>query len=134
VHAGESYADNLRRFYASRLSADEAPNAERYVIEGIARHRAQRAPYEFFHNGKWLRVASLPIPDIGRVRLWQELHKSVKEAGSPDEVGRTRFSGPRPGESEPDASTVGPVSGDDGIVHEAPIMPSVASAVSNAAR
>ncbi len=90
MHAGEPYADNLRRFYACRLGPDEAPNTERYVSEGIARHRSQRAPYDFFHHGKWLRVASLPIPGVGRVRVWQELHKSAKEAGSPDEL-TTRF-------------------------------------------
>jgi len=90
VHPGEPYADNLRRFYASRLGPNEVPNAERYVSEGIARHRSQRAPYELFHNGLWIRVASLPVPGVGRVRFWQELPGSAEAAGSLDDAA-TRF-------------------------------------------
>ena len=90
VHSGEPYAENLRRFYASRLGPDEIANAGRYVSEGIARHRSQRAPYEFFHNGIWLRVASLPVPGIGRVRFWQELRPRTESAESPDDA-TTRF-------------------------------------------
>ncbi|CAM5793903.1 PAS-domain containing protein [Rhizobacter fulvus] len=85
VHAGEPYAANLRRFYASRLSPEEAPNTEQYVIEGLARHRTQRAPYEFFHDGRWLRVTSVPLPELGRVRLWKALDVRAEAAGSPDE-------------------------------------------------
>ncbi|MES2991925.1 MAG: PAS-domain containing protein [Pseudomonadota bacterium] len=85
VHAGEPYAENLRRFYASRLSPEEAPNAPQYVLEGLARHRTQRAPYEFFHDGKWLRVTSLPLPGVGRVRLWKEIGAEARAAGSPDD-------------------------------------------------
>lgn len=71
VRKGEPYADNLRRFYAARLDAQEAPLIERYVAEGVARHRAQRRPYEFDHRGERLRVSSLEMGAMGRVRVWR---------------------------------------------------------------
>jgi signal transduction histidine kinase len=70
VHAGEPYACNLRRFYQGRLSPAELPNIDRYIADGIARHLAQSLPYVFQHRGQWLRVASLPLPGTGRIRLW----------------------------------------------------------------
>lgn len=81
VHAGEPYADNLRRFYAQRLAQDERPMLERYVAEGVARHRAQRRPYEFDHRGRRLRVSSVERPDGSRVRVWREVGSAP--AGSP---------------------------------------------------
>jgi diguanylate cyclase (GGDEF)-like protein len=72
VHAGEPYRDNLRRFYGVRLGADEMGDIERYVAEGIARHRQQLRPYDFKHRGHWLRVSSLALPGGGRVRLWRQ--------------------------------------------------------------
>ena len=73
VHAGESYRANLYRFYESRLTSAERHNIERYIEDGIARHRAQFRPFVFHHRGRALRVASLPMPDNGRVRVWTTL-------------------------------------------------------------
>ncbi len=72
VHVGEPYADNLRRFYRGRLRPDEQHLIERYVSEGVARHRAQLQPYAFVHRGRSIRVASLPLPGVGRIRLWRD--------------------------------------------------------------
>ncbi len=72
VYAGEPYSENLRRFYRSRLSEEELPHIERYIAEGIERHQQQRRPFTFLHRGRRLRVASVPIAEIGRVRVWQE--------------------------------------------------------------
>jgi PAS domain-containing protein len=73
VHKGEPYAENLRRFYAGRLQGDEATLIERYVAEGIGRHRAQRRPYEFDHLGGRVRVSSMPLGSMGRVRVWRRV-------------------------------------------------------------
>ncbi len=70
VHVGEAYAENLRRFYRGRLDDTERPYIERYIAAGIERHRRQASPFEFYHRGQWLRVASLPQEDGGRVRIW----------------------------------------------------------------
>ncbi|MBC7484203.1 MAG: PAS-domain containing protein [Rhizobacter sp.] len=70
VYAGEPYRHNLRRFYEGRLAVDELPSIDRYIDEGIARHRGQHRPYTFRHRGVWLQVASLALPDVGRVRVW----------------------------------------------------------------
>lgn len=72
IRVGEHYAENLRRFYGKRLDDRERPAIERYVAEGIARHQAQQQPFVFNHDGRQLRVASLPLPGIGRVRLWRD--------------------------------------------------------------
>jgi diguanylate cyclase (GGDEF)-like protein len=73
VHAGEPYRANLHRFYAGRLSADEMPSIERYVEEGVARHRAQQRPYAFEHLGRHFRVSMLAWPGVARIRLWIEV-------------------------------------------------------------
>ena len=70
IHPGEPYRQNLRRFYEGRLGVDELPSIDRYIDEGIARHRMQHRPYTFRHRGVWLQVASLALPDVGRVRVW----------------------------------------------------------------
>ena len=72
IHVGEPYALNLRRFYEGRLDAREMPSIERYIAEGLVRHRAQQRPFVFEHRGRRLCVASLPLPGVGRVRLWKE--------------------------------------------------------------
>lgn len=71
VHAGEPYVDNLRRFYRERLGADELPSIERYVQQGLERHRTQQRPFTFEHRGTRLQVTSFPVPGTGRVRLWK---------------------------------------------------------------
>ena len=70
VHPGEPYRANLRRFYEGRLDAAEMASIDRYIEEGIARHREQRRPYTFKHRGMWLKVASHVLPEVGRVRVW----------------------------------------------------------------
>ncbi|MGC3983986.1 MAG: diguanylate cyclase [Pseudorhodoferax sp.] len=73
VHMGEPYADNLRRFYQGRLSCEELPRIERYIEEGILRHRAQRRPYEFDHRDARIRVSSFEMGSFGRVRVWRKV-------------------------------------------------------------
>lgn len=73
VHVGESYFQNLRRFYKVRLTATELQAIESYVLEGVARHRTQWRPFEFSHRGEHFVVSSLPIDSVGRVRLWRKL-------------------------------------------------------------
>jgi len=73
VHVGEPYRDNLRRFYRARLAPEELGTIERLIDEGVARHRSQVQPYTFAHRGVRLRVASLPLDSLGRLRLWQAL-------------------------------------------------------------
>ncbi|AMJ60858.1 sensor domain-containing diguanylate cyclase [Bosea sp. PAMC 26642] len=75
---GEPYRDNLRRFYRGRLSADEMPEIERYIAEGVARHDNQTQPFEFIHRGRLLRASSLRDPDGGRVRMWQRLDADAR--------------------------------------------------------
>ncbi|MGJ7542116.1 PAS-domain containing protein [Variovorax sp. LT1R16] len=80
MQAGEPYAVNLRRFYEGRLDAREMPSIERYIAEGLARHHAQQRPFVFEHEGRSLCVASLPLPGVGRIRLWKE--EEAAERGS----------------------------------------------------
>ncbi|MGJ7491639.1 PAS-domain containing protein [Variovorax sp. ZT4R33] len=72
IGVGTPYAENLRRFYGQRLDAREMPSIDRYIAEGVARHRAQQRPFGFSHDGRQLQVASLPLPGLGRIRLWRE--------------------------------------------------------------
>ncbi|RCW70345.1 PAS domain S-box-containing protein/diguanylate cyclase (GGDEF)-like protein [Pseudorhodoferax soli] len=73
IHAGEPYAENLRRFYAGRLTEPERVHIGRYIEEGLARHRAQRRPYEFDHRDARVRVSSLEMGRFGRVRVWRRV-------------------------------------------------------------
>ncbi|MFL1462812.1 ATP-binding protein [Roseococcus sp. DSY-14] len=79
VHAGEPYAENLRRFYAARLGETDAATVEQCIAEGIQRHRTQAQPFAFEHHGRWLRVASLPVPGLGRLRVWCALPAAPAE-------------------------------------------------------
>ena len=72
IFEGEDYRENLRRFYSGRLSAVELPSLERYVEDGVERHRTQRRAYEFDHRGYRVRVASFEIGTIGRTRFWRK--------------------------------------------------------------
>ena len=56
IHAGEPYQENLRRFYRVRLPAEPQASIERYVQDGIKRHRSQVGAYMFTHRGRQLRV------------------------------------------------------------------------------
>lgn len=71
IRVGEHYSANLRRFYEGRLPDVEKHAIERYIAEGVARHRAQHRPYSFEHRGLRLLVSSLPLPGIGRIRVWR---------------------------------------------------------------
>jgi len=73
IHAGEHYSLNLRRFYLTRLDPDELPLIDRYIEEGVARHRGQTQPFVFQHRGQWVRVAAMSAADGGRVRVWTPL-------------------------------------------------------------
>ncbi|WP_374568004.1 PAS domain-containing protein [Ideonella sp.] len=86
VHVGEPYADNLRRFYMQRLDAAELPLLQRYIDEGIARHRSQCRPYEFDHRGARVRVSSVEMGAFGRIRVWRRLSATSPGAatGKPD--------------------------------------------------
>jgi PAS domain-containing protein len=83
VHVGEAYANNLRRFYASRLDEAELPRVDRYIAEGIARHRSQRRPYEFDHREYRVRVSSFEIGRFGRVRVWRKVATLPERAERP---------------------------------------------------
>lgn len=72
VHEGEPYAANLRRFYHSRLQQEDLPSLERYVAEGIERHRVQLRPFDFDHRNYRLRASSVQAGQLGRVRFWRK--------------------------------------------------------------
>ncbi|KUL95391.1 hypothetical protein DK26_09525 [Bosea sp. WAO] len=86
IYVGEPYADNLVRFYRRRLPPEELPDIDRHVAEGVARHENQTQPFEFIHNGRRLRAASLQAPDGGRVRLWQRLDVESHAEAAPELV------------------------------------------------
>ena len=82
IFSGEHYGENLRRFYRARLSAVELPFLERYVADGIARNRNQTRPFHFEHNGRWLRVTSVPEPTGGRIRIWTQISRTGSKVGA----------------------------------------------------
>lgn len=71
IHVGEAYSVNLRRFFESRLNAFEMPLIDRHIEKAVARHRLQSRPIAFEHGGRWLTAASLPLPGLGRIRIWR---------------------------------------------------------------
>ncbi len=71
LFVGEPYQANLRRFYTLRLGPDELPHIDSYIDAGVARHRAQTQPYVFEHRGLRIQVASLPLGNVGRLRIWR---------------------------------------------------------------
>ena len=73
ISVGEHYEQNLRRFYQSRLDSTELHSIDRYIADGVNRHRRQATPFEFAHRGQWLRAASLPIAGVGRARIWTRI-------------------------------------------------------------
>ena len=73
VFVGEPYEANLRRFYEGRLDSLERVHVEKYIEEGLARHRGQQRPYTFIHQGEWLQVASQALDGVGRVRIWRRI-------------------------------------------------------------
>lgn len=85
IYPGEPYDENLRRFYALRLTPGEMPEIDRYIAEGMARHENQTQAFEFLHNGRRLRATSLLAPCGGRVRMWQML-EAPRRPGATVEV------------------------------------------------
>ena len=84
LHVGEDYRANLQRFYEKRLNPQEMPRIQHYIEAGIERHHNQQRPYNFQHNGIWISVASLPLPEIGRMRIWTRLaNAAVLDAEQP---------------------------------------------------
>ena len=79
VHVGEAYRENLHRFYATRLSDEEISQIERYIEGGVARHRVQHRPFVFEHHGVRIRVASLPLHQLGRIRIWRADDLSARD-------------------------------------------------------
>ena len=73
VHVGEHYSRNLRRFYETRLPAEDLPQMDGYIADAVDRHRTQSRPFVFLHRGNWLRVASLPQSDGTRIRIWVQI-------------------------------------------------------------
>ena len=73
IHVGEHYADNLRRFYLLRLQPEEQAHINRYIQDGLRRHREQTREYVFVHRGRKLRVAASPQPNGDRIRVWLDL-------------------------------------------------------------
>lgn len=73
IAPGTPYADTLRRFFAVNLAESQRERIDRHVEAAVQRHRAQTAPFTFqLRSGRWLKVASLPLPGGGRVRLWRD--------------------------------------------------------------
>ena len=73
LYAGEAYRANLQRFYEKRLNPQEMPRIHQYIEAGLERHHNQQHPFNFQHNGVWLTVASMPLPEGGRIRIWTRL-------------------------------------------------------------
>ncbi|WP_295950799.1 GGDEF domain-containing protein [Rhodoferax sp.] len=92
IYVGEPYRANLRRFYQGRLAADEMAKIDQYIDSGIARHRNQQRPYAFEHLGVRLWVSSLPLPGIGRIRIWQA-HTSATDPQGPTILATTAIDG-----------------------------------------
>ncbi|ABM31404.1 sensor domain-containing diguanylate cyclase [Paracidovorax citrulli] len=83
VHAGEPYADNLRRFYQGRLPPEDLPHIDRFIADGLMRNRLQTRPYVFQHLGRWLRVAAVPVQGGHRIRVWQHVAHTDGDPGVP---------------------------------------------------
>lgn len=81
LHTGEPYRDNLMRFYRQRLGPQEMPRIEQYITAGLERHQNQQHPYNFQHRDIWLTVASLPLPEGGRIRIWTRLADGAARDG-----------------------------------------------------
>ncbi len=80
IDIGVPYAVTLARFFTSNLPEAELPQLDRHVAAGLARHRAQQAPFIFQRkSGRWLKVASLPAAGGGRLRMWRDV--TVEQSG-----------------------------------------------------
>ena len=93
LHVGEHYRENLLRFYTHRLTKEEMPLIEEYIDAGVERHDTQQRPYTFQHRGVWLKVASKPLPDGGRMRIWTR----IASANAEDETAAQHTAHDQPG-------------------------------------
>lgn len=84
VHVGEPYAENLRRFYLLRLPIEEHVHIDRYIQDGIRRHREQSRSYEFVHRGRKLRVSASTQSNGDRIRVWHDLSNSESALVDPE--------------------------------------------------
>ncbi|GAB4035090.1 MAG: hypothetical protein Fur0014_00520 [Rubrivivax sp.] len=82
IFSGESYERNLRRFFEARVGADDPVLLERLVRDALDRNRHQQRPIVFEHRGRRLRAGSLPLPGVGRMRVWIEQAPTADEAGA----------------------------------------------------
>lgn len=82
IYSGEPYADNLGRFFAVRSVDGDPAIVARQVQDALARNRQQQRPIVFEHRGHRLRAGSLPLPGLGRLRVWVE-----QEPSASDEIG-----------------------------------------------
>ncbi len=72
IYSGEPYEANLERFFLGREPGLAPDTLALNIREAVARHRAQHRPFAFEHRGRRLRVGSLPLPGVGRIRIWME--------------------------------------------------------------
>ena len=94
IRHGEPYADNLRRFYAGRLSAAELPRIDAYIQAGIERHQMQMHPFEFEHRGRRIRATSLAVAGVGRVRTWRFADAGLSASGHSNSASSSAASQP----------------------------------------
>nr|MCH9673695.1 PAS-domain containing protein [Gammaproteobacteria bacterium] len=81
LSVGTPYADTLTRFFRSNLAESEQGAVQSHVAAAVARHRGQSVPFIFQRkSGSWLKVASLPIADGGRMRIWRDV--TTEHAGA----------------------------------------------------
>ncbi|CAN5639056.1 hypothetical protein BH11PSE7_BH11PSE7_22810 [soil metagenome] len=105
IHPGEHYREKLRRFYEARLAGDQLDHIDEHIAAGVARHQSQHQPFSFEHRGLLLKVASLPIPHVGRIRIWTadtsySGHAGPSSAPAPLEGGTTDAGASEAGASE----------------------------------
>ena len=67
-----AYQENLRRFYRVLLPAEPQTSIERYVQDGIKRHREQVGAY-LLHIVAASCAWPAAQPNGDRVRVWQDL-------------------------------------------------------------
>lgn len=72
IFSGEPYEANLRRFFQARGPDLDPQQLALQVRDAVARHHAQHRAFAFEHRGRRLRVGSLPLPGVGRIRIWTE--------------------------------------------------------------
>ncbi|RVT52131.1 PAS-domain containing protein [Rubrivivax albus] len=89
IYSGEPYEANLRRFFEARTPGLPMAQLAQRVTDALARHRAQHRALAFDHRGRRLRVGSLPLPGIGRIRIWTE--HAMPVLGGPVDPGRTEL-------------------------------------------